>query len=161
LLNYIEFIKKINESGFRNRFTNYIDPNIFVFGAEGSQAYTGDPETDSGKWGLRAAHEKKLAYGYFFNGAPDGFIAPRFYSIFIDAFKPRMTVEERYESGKLGIYEWMVWNVFTALEPPVGWSQIWQYHKIKDASERRQLDAALKNLQMSFDVAVNHRMENI
>jgi len=119
MLTYDEFVEKVNEAGFRSRFTNCIDSDIFKFGTGTSQVYTDDPETDAGKWGLRAAQEKKLAYGYFFNGTPGGFIAPHFYSIFVDAFKPRMTIEERYEAGKLGAYEWLVWNIFNLLDEPV------------------------------------------
>ena len=139
MLKYDEFIEKVNEAGFRNRQTNHINPNIFIYGAEGGQSYTGDPETDTRNWNTRAAQEKKLACGYFFNGDPDGFIAPRFYSIFIDAFRPRMTVEERHESGKLSEYEWKVWNVFNQIEEPISWSQIWQNYRIKDTAERRKL----------------------
>jgi len=161
MITYDEFIGKVCEAGFRSRFTSCINPNIFVYGAEGSQSYTGDPETDAGKWGLRAAQEKKLAYGHFFNGSPDGFIAPRFYSVFVDAFRPRMTVEERYASGRLGEYEWMVWDVFNALDGPVEWAQIWQQYGIRDAAEKRKLDAALKNLQMTFDITVSNVVRGV
>lgn len=157
MLKYNEFIEKVNEAGFLTPFTNYIDPEIFKFSWDGcnlnGQAYTGDPETDPTKWSARAAQERKLAYGYFFSGKPGGYIAPRFYSIFIDAFKPRMTVEERHETGKLDEQEWNVWNVFNKTEGPIGWSQIWQYYGIKDTVERRKLDTALKNLQITFDIS--------
>jgi len=161
MLKYDEFIEKVSEAGFWTPLTNYIDPGIFVYGAETAQCYTGDPETDTTIWPARAAQEKKLAYGYFFNGRPGGYIAPRFYPIFIDAFRPRMTVEERHDSGKFGEYEWKVWNVFHELGGPLSWSQLWQYYRMKDAAERRKLDAALKNLQMTFDIAVSGNLTNV
>ena len=159
MLKYDDFIEKVNDAGFLTPFTNYIDPEIFTFACEGNnpkgQNYTGDPETDPTIWAKRAAEEKKLAYGCFFNGKTGGYIAPRFYSLFTDAFRPRMTVEERYKSGKLGEYEWKVWTVLDKNNGSVSWSQIWQYHGIKDEAERRKLDAALKNLQMTFDIAIS------
>ena len=164
-LRYDEFVEKVNEAGFLTPFTKYIDVEIFKFSWDGcnlnGQAYTKDPETDPEIWKTRAAQEKKLAYGYFFNGKPGGYIAPRFYSIFVDAFRPRITMEERYESGKLGEYEWKVWNVFDRLNRSVGWAEIWQYYKIKDAAERRKLEAALKNLQMTFDMTVSGTAGNM
>lgn len=161
MLKYDEFIEKVNEAGFWTRFTNYINPEIFIYGTESGQNYTGDPETDTTKWNTRAAHEKKLACGYFFNGNPGGFIAPRFYSIFIDAFKPRMTFEERYKSGNVGQYEMKVWNVFNEIDEPISWPQIWQYYGIKDAAERRKLESALKNLQMTFDITVSNTLTGV
>jgi len=160
-MRYDEFVDKVNEAGFRSRYTNVIDPDIFKSGTTTSQCYTGDPETDSGKWGLRAAQEKKLAYGYFFNGEPDGFISPHFFSVFVDAFRPRMSIEERYESGRLGAYEWMVWIAISGINAPVCWPDIYKFHGINDAAGRRKLDVALKNLQMSFDISVSHAVEDV
>ena len=161
MLKYDEFIEKVNEAGFWTPFTNYINPEIFTYGKEYSQDYSGNPDTDPINWNTRAAQEKKLACGYFFNGKPGGFIAPRFYSIFIDAFRPRMTVEERYKSGKLGEYEWFVWNVFNKTKGPVCWSQIREYYGSKDAVEIRKLDAALKNLNTTFDITVSNALVGV
>ncbi|MDF2686070.1 MAG: hypothetical protein K0S55_1251 [Clostridia bacterium] len=149
MLKYNEFIEKVNEAGFLTPFTNY-------FGSEmKDQQYTGDPETDPRVWNTRAAQEKKLACGYFFNGKPGGFIAPHFYSIFVDAFKPSMTMNERYESGKLGEYEQKIWSLLDKAGRPMGWHEFWQHYGINSKEERKELEAALFRLQMTFDVAVS------
>jgi len=161
MLKYDEFIEKVNDAGFWTPFTNYIDQEIFKFAWDGcnlkGQAYLGDSETDPETWKTRVPQEKKLAYGYFFNGKPGGYIAPRFYSIFIDAFRPRMTVEERYESGKLGKYEKGIWDLLNQYGKPLSWSDFRLILKsdAKNKVELRKLDSAIKCLQMTFDITVS------
>ena len=159
MLKYDDFIEKVNEAGFLNPFTNYIDLGIFTYGGKSSQAYSGNPETDTEQWKMRSAQEKKLAYGFFFNGKPGGYIAPRFYSIFIDAFKPRMTVEERYKSGKLGEYEKIIWDLLNQHGTPLSWSDFRQKAGFSPANkykeECRKLESALKQLQATFDITVS------
>lgn len=147
-LKYDEFIEKVNEAGFLTPFTNYLGPD-----ADG-QEYTGDPDTDPRIWRTRAAQEKKLACGYFFNGKP-GYIAPRFFSIFVDAFRPRMTMEERYESGKLGQYEWEIWNLLKKVNRTLGWHEFWQMIGVTAKDDRRALEADLVRLQMTLDVTIS------
>lgn len=162
MLKYNEFIERVNEAGFLTPFTNYINPEIFTYGKKNSQAYSGDTETDTEQWKTRAPQEKKLAYGFFFNGKPGGYIAPRFYSIFIDAFRPPMTMEERYESGKLGEYEKIVWDLLNQHGTSLGWSDIRQKAGFSPANkykeEIRKLDSALKQLQATFDITVSGTM---
>ncbi len=162
MLKYDEFIEKVNEAGFWTPFTNYINPIIFTYTENGEgQDYTGDSETDPTIWDTRAAQEKKLACGHFFNGKSGGFIAPRFYPIFLDAFKPRMTVEERYESGKLGQYELKIWTLLNKVNRPLSFSDLWQHYGLKSKEERKKLEAALNCLQISFDVTVSGVIEGV
>ena len=163
MLKYDEFIERVNEAGFWTPYTNYIDPEVFKFPWDGKnakgQAYSGDPETDTEQWKTRAAQEKKLAYGFFFNGTPGGYIAPRFYSVFIDAFRPRMTMEERYESGRLGTYENGIWKLLNDYNRPLAWSdfrkKLGLEPAVKYKAEVRKLELALKHLHMTFDITVN------
>jgi hypothetical protein len=163
MLLYDDFIKHVNEAGFWTPFTNYIDQEIFTFAYDGNnpkgQNYTNDPDTDPELWKTRAAQEKKLAYGYFFNGKPGGYIAPNFYSIFIDAFRPRMTIEERYEAGKLGEYEYNIWNLLSQHATPQSWTDLRRKLGLEPAVKYKtavsRLDKALKNLQMTFDITVD------
>jgi hypothetical protein len=147
MLKYDEFVQIVNENAFYTPFTNYI-------GSIEGQDYSGDPDTDPRLWRTRAAQEKKLACGYYFNGKP-GFIAPRYFSIFLDAFRPRLTMEERYLAGKLGRYEWDLWSIINKSDRPLSWSDFWQRMNIKDKAERRKLEAALVQLQMTFDVTIS------
>lgn len=158
MLKYDEFIERVNEAGFWNPFTNYINPEIFNFGTERGQAYSGDPETDTEQWKTRAAREKKLAYGFFFDGKPGGYIAPRFYSIFIDAFRPRESIEKRYESGKLVKYERDIWNLLNQQNAPLTWDNIRKnlgLRPSKHKEEIRKLEFAFKQLQITFDTTVD------
>ena len=156
MLKYNDFIEKVNKAGFWNQYTNYIDQNIFVYGTENGQAYSGDYETDTEIWKKRVAQEKKLAYGHFFNGKPGGYIAPCFYSIFIDAFRPRITMEERFKSGKLSKYERDIWNLLNQEGKPLSLSDFRKSMGIlsKDKVMYRKLESALKQLQMTFDITV-------
>jgi len=156
MLKYKDFIDKVNEFGFWNQFTNYIDQDIFIYGTKCVQAYSGNYETDTEKWKTRAAQEKKLAYGHFFNGKPGGYIAPRFYSIFIDAFKPRISIEERHKSGKLSKYEQNIWNLLDQKSKPLSFSDFRNNMGIvyKDKTEYGKLESALKQLQMTFDITI-------
>jgi len=104
-------------------------------------------------WRMRATQEKKLACGYFFNGKP-GYIAPRYFSIFIDAFKPLTTIEERYEAGKLSKHERNIWNLLNQHNRPLSVSDFKNKLKIKGIVEQRKLEAALYQLQTSFDIAI-------
>lgn len=140
---YNYFIEKVNELGF-------ITPFSEGTGADG-QSFTGDPDTDPWLWKERAAREKKLAYGSFFNGKK-GYIAPRFYSIFVDAFRPYKSIEERYESGKLGRYEWEFWNLLNKENRPLGTHEYRAMIGVTAKDGRSALDAAIVRLQMTFDV---------
>ena len=158
MIKYDEFVERVNDAGFLTPFTNYIDPEIFTWGRKNSQAYSGNLETDPEQWKTRSARERKLAYGCFFNGRAGGYISPRFYSIFIDAFNPRITPEERYESGKLGKYEKIVWDLLNQHGTPLSWSDFRQKAGLSPANkykqEINQLDSALKQLQVTFDVTI-------
>lgn len=163
MIRYDDFVQQVNEAGFLTPFTNYINPEIFKFPYDGrnvmGQAYSNDTDTDPELWKMRASQEKKLAYGYFFNGKPNGYIASRFYSIFVDAFRPRMTMEERYNSGKLGKYENAAWNYLTQHGKPLSWTDIRRGLNLEPAvkykKEVSRLDSALRNLQMTFDTTIH------
>jgi len=144
MLDYDLFIKKVDEAGFYTPFVNYIKPLN-----EGKDLSNDTERT----WRMRATQEKKLACGYFFNGKP-GYIAPHYISIFIDAFKPLATIEERYESGKLNKYELDIWNLLNQYSKPLSISDFKNRLKTKGIDEQRKLEAALYNLQTSFDVAI-------
>lgn len=148
MLKYQEFIDRVNEAGFLTPFSSYLPPDI------AGQEYTGDPETDPRIWRTRAAQEQKLACGYFFNGKP-GYIAPRFLSIFIDAFRPPMTMEDRRTSGKLGQYEWEIWNLLNNTNRTLGWHEFWQMLGVTAKEDRKALEAALLRLQMTLDVTIS------
>jgi len=144
MLDYDLFVKKVDEAGFYTPFVNYIKPLN-----EGKDLSNDTERT----WRMRATQEKKLACGYFFNGKP-GYIAPRYFSIFIDAFKPLTTVEERYEAGKLNKYELDIWNLLNQYNKPLSISDFKNRLKTKGIDEQRKLESALYNLQTSFDVAI-------
>ncbi|MCL2364164.1 MAG: hypothetical protein FWC71_05825 [Defluviitaleaceae bacterium] len=174
MLTYDNFVELVNEAGFLTPYTNYIDPEIFKFPWAGKnakgQAYTNDPETDPELWKTRAPRDKKMAYGYFFNGKPGGYIAPRFFSIFVDAFRPRLPMEERYRSD---VYEYEIWKLLreynrhrmSRVASDVGhsvslsWSDIRKKMGLEPAvkykAEVRKLDLALKNLNMTYDTVIS------
>jgi len=141
---YNDFIEKMNEIGFAPPQTDFNIPD--------SQMWTGDPELDPWIWKDRAVQDKKLAYGSFYNGKK-GYIAPRFYSIFIDAFKPRKTIEERHESGKLGQYEWKFWQLLKEENRALGTHEYRKLIGVTADKGRSALDAAVVRLQMTFDIA--------
>lgn len=161
MLKYDEFIERVNDAGFWTPFTNYIDQEIFMFSCNSKnvkgQAYLNDPETDTEMWKHRVLKECKLACGHFFNGKSGGYIAPHFYTIFIDAFRPRMDMKERYEDGKLGEYEIKIWNFLFKSNEPQGFDSIRKHFGFKgskDLPKTRKLESALKNLQMTFDISL-------
>lgn len=143
MLEYDLFIEKVNEAGFFTPFVSYVNSII-------------DGDTERG-WRMRATQENKLACGYFFNGKP-GYIAPRYISFFIDAFRPRMTMEERYAEGKLGKYERAIWDLLCQKNKPLGWHEIRSALGFKSVEknkvEVRKIESALQNLQMTFDVCI-------
>ena len=122
-----------------------------------SQWWTNDPDLDPWLWKDRVAEEKKLAYGAFFNGKK-GYIAPSFYSIFMDAFRPKSSMEERYEAGKLGLYEWKFWCLITNENRPIGTHE---YRRMIDIGEKGKnaLDAAVVRLQTTFDITITGNMD--
>ena len=142
-LTYDEFIEMVNEWGFSTPYDG--------LGYADGQSFSGDPDTDPWIWKDRVTQEKKLAYGAFFNGKK-GYIGPRFYSIFIDAFRPRKTVEERYESGNLGQYKWKFWNLLTSEDRALGTHEYRALIGVTAKDGRSALDNAVVKLQMTFDV---------
>lgn len=142
-MDYDSFVEKVNEMGFYTPFVNYIDLKL-----------NGDVERG---WRMRATKEKKLACGYFFNGKP-GYIAPHFFSIFIDAFRARITMEERNAGGKLSKYEKAIWDLLCENNKPLGWHEIRNKLGFKSVEknkiEVRKVESALKDLQMTFDVCI-------
>ncbi|HEX3075845.1 MAG TPA: hypothetical protein VHQ24_03130 [Lachnospiraceae bacterium] len=155
---YEDFVEKVCELGFLMPKDKDIKgfPILEDFVSE-NQWWTNDPDTDPWLWKDRVAEEKKLAYGAFFNGKK-GYISPKFYSIFIDAFRPKTSMEERYESGKLGIYEWKFWCLLTSEDRPVGTHE---YRRLIDTGEKGKnaLDAAVIRLQTTFDVTIAGNMD--
>jgi len=144
MLSYDLFVKKVEEAGFYTPFVNYIKPIN-----EGK-----DLSSDTERmWRIRVTKERKLACGYFFNGKP-GYIAPRYFSIFIDAFRPLATIEERYEAGKLNTYERDIWDLLSQHNKPLSISDLKNKLCVKGRDEQRMLETSLYNLQTSFDVAI-------
>jgi hypothetical protein len=137
------FIEKVNEAGFYTPFVNYIDSEL-------------NSDIERG-WRIRATQEKKLACGYFFTGKP-GYIAPHYFSIFIDAFRPCIAMEERYADGKLGKYEKAIWDLLCQNNKPLGWHEIRNNLGFKSLEENKveagKAESALKNLQMTLDVCI-------
>ena len=164
MLKYNEFIEKVTKAGFWTPYTNYINQETFAFAHDGNnpegQSYTNGPETDPETWKNRTAQEKNLAYGHFFNGKPGGYIAPRFYSIFIDAFRPRMTVEERFNAGKLGQMEMKIWNLINEKNSPIAISDIYNHYGFRAKEKAREVESAFKCLQMTFDITISGFIED-
>ena len=156
---YNDFVNKVIELGFLfppDKDTKGF-PTINDFVSEG-QWWTNNPELDPWLWKDRVAEEKKLAYGSFFCGKK-GFISPQFYSIFVDAFRPMLTMEERWQSGKLGEFEWKFWNLITNENRPIGTHEYRRMIEIPDNSRKSTLDAAVVNLQMTFDVTITGNID--
>lgn len=156
---YNDFVNKVIELGFlfpQDKDTKGL-PTINDFVSEG-QWWTNDPELDPWLWKDRVAEEKKLAYGSFFNGKK-GYISPQFYSIFLDAFHPRLTMEERWKSGMLGEFEWAFWNLLTNENRPVGTHEYRRMIQIPDNRGKSALDAAVVSLQMTFDVTITGNVD--
>jgi hypothetical protein len=67
-------------------------------------------------------------------------------------------MEERYESGKLGLYEWKFWSLLTIENRPIGTHE---YRRMLDTGEKGKnaLDAAVIRLQTSFDVTIAGNMD--
>ena len=130
-------VRAVTDSG------NYIDSDI-------------NSDVERG-WRMRATQEQELACGYFFNGKP-GYIAPRYMSIFINAFRPRASMEERYADGKLGKYGKAIWTLLYESNKPLGWHEIRNKLGFKSVEnnkvEIRKVEAALKDLQMTFHVCI-------
>lgn len=74
-----------------------------------------------------------------------GYIAPDFYSVFLDAFHPRLSMEERYEAGKLGTYEWKFWSLLTKENRPIGTHE---YRRMIETGDKGKsaLDAAVEKI---------------
>ncbi len=155
---YEDFVEKVCELGFLMPRDKAIKgfPVLEDFVCE-SQWWTNDPDLDPWLWKDRVAEEKKLAYGAFFNGKK-GYIAPDFYSVFMDAFRPKSSIEERYEAGKLGLYEWKIWCLITNENRPIGTHE---YRRMIDTGkkEKNALDAAVVRLQTTFDITITGNMD--
>ena len=147
---YSDFIESVNELGF-------LTPNMPNV-VPGEQFWTNDPDTDPWLWKTRVAEEKKLIYGSFFNGKK-GYIAPRFYSIFIDAFRPHKSMAERYESGKLGQYEWKFWNLLENEGRALGTHEYRSMLGVTAKDGRSALDAAVIRLQLTFDIVTTGNVD--
>ncbi|SHL45063.1 hypothetical protein SAMN02745136_04931 [Anaerocolumna jejuensis DSM 15929] len=155
---YEDFVEKVCELGFLMPKDKDIKgfPVLEDFVPE-SQWWTNNPDIDPWLWKDRAATEKRLAYGAFFNGKK-GYIAPGFYSVFMDAFRPKVSMEERYEAGKLGLYEWKFWCLLTNEKRPIGTHE---YRRMIDTGEKGKnaLDAAVIRLQTTFDITIAGNMD--
>ena len=143
-MTFDDFVEKVEELGFLGPFSINFVPD--------EQVWCGDPELDPWFWKERAAREKRLAHGSFFGGKK-GYIAPRFYSIFQDAFRPRTTVEERYRDGKLGQYEWDFWKLLEKEGRPLGTHEFRSMLGVTAKNGRSALDGAVQRLQMTMDIA--------
>ncbi len=155
---YEDFVEKVCELGFLMPKDKDIKgfPVLEDFVPE-SQWWTNNPDIDPWLWKDRAATEKRLAYGAFFNGKK-GYIAPEFYSVFMDAFRPKVSMAERYEAGKLGLYEWKFWCLLTNENRPIGTHE---YRRMIDTGEKGKnaLDAAVIRLQTTFDITIAGNMD--
>lgn len=153
LLNsYSEFITRVIELGFMP--LSDIIPGLPSVSHETreNQWHTGDPDTDPWQWKDRAATEKQLAFGCLLGGNK-GFIAPRMYPYFRQAFQLKTDLEEVWMSGMLRPAVWEVWKYFE----PDGMQSTSEIHRAWKASGKRgtaAADGALRELQMLFLVTV-------
>lgn len=76
----------------------------------------------------------------------------------MDAFRPKVSMEERYEAGKLGLYEWKFWSLLTNEKRPIGTHE---YRRMIATGEKgiNALDAAVIRLQTTFDIAIAGNMD--
>ena len=149
---YSEFITRVIELGFMP--LSDIIPGLPSVSNETreNQWHTGDPDTDPWQWKDRAATEKQLAFGCLLGGNK-GFVAPRMYPFFRQAFKMKTDLEEVWMSGMLRPAVWEVWKYFDH----DGMQSTSDIHRAWKASGNRgtaAADGALRELQMLFLVTV-------
>lgn len=158
---YDDFVEKVNELGFISSSNGIAKgfPCINDFVPE-TQWWTGDPDLDPWGWKDRAAGEKKLAYGTFFENKK-GFIAPGYYSIFLDAFHPAKTMEERQEAGILGKYEWLLWQLLGKENRPLGTHEYRAMLGVTAKTGQSSLNTAVTNMQLTFDIALTGKVDMV
>jgi hypothetical protein len=110
LTTYNDFIVHVDALGFMA-----LSPILPGFPSLGSETranlwHTG-LDTDPWRWKDRAADEKRLAYGCILGGHK-GFVAQRMYPVFYAAFRPALSMPERWASGEINQRTWQLWQLF-------------------------------------------------
>jgi hypothetical protein len=147
---YDDFIEKVNELGFFLPVSGFPSASSFI--KEGQQ-WSGKPDLDPWLWKDRAPSDKKLAYTSLCGGRK-GFIAPKYYSIFYDAFHPNRTMDERQDAGLLSYYEWKLWNLLSSEGRALGTHEYRKLLGVKTGNGKSALDTAVLNLQLTFEVTL-------
>ena len=148
LNHYTDFINRVEDLGFM--FLSDIIPGLPSVSNETheNQWHTGDPDTDPWQWKDRAAAEKQLAFGCLLGGNK-GFISPRMYPYFLQAFQLKTDLEEVWVSGMLRPAVWEVWQYFEA-DGILSTSEIHKAWKASGKKGTAAADGALRELQMLF-----------
>jgi len=151
LTNYVEFLARVEQLGYMP-FSHFL-PGFPSVAAETPSNiwYTGEEDTDPWRWKDRAAEEKRLAYGCILGGHK-GFISARLYAVFLAAFRPALSLPERYSAGLVDQQLWRMWQLFDE-------------HRTLDTHRLRRLmgvskqasgkvDANLRRFQQEFVITV-------
>ncbi len=151
LTNYAEFLDRAEQLGYMP-FSHFL-PGFPSVAAETPPNlwYTGEEETDPWRWKDRTAEEKRLAYGCILGGHK-GFVTKRLYPVFLAAFRPALSLPERYAAGMVDQQLWRLWSLFDE-------HRILETHRLRrlmgvNKQSSSKVDAYLRRLQQEFAITV-------
>lgn len=116
------------------------------------QWHSGSEATDPWRWKERAVTEKALAFGNVLGGRK-GFLSFALYPLFVAAYTPPRSLEERYEEGLVSRATWQVWQLFQEGDVYT----TFQVRKAMGVTKKQgasPVDRALVTLQQEFLVSV-------
>ncbi len=152
LKSYNDFIDRVNELGFMA--LSNIHEGFPSLSSETSknQWHTGEFDSDPWQWKDRAAEEKKLAFGCILGGNK-GFVSARMYPYFYRAYKPTLSMEERWEQGVISPELWNLWKLFND-KTLMDTAEIRKDMGVTAKSGGSKLDRAIVELQKEYFITV-------
>jgi hypothetical protein len=152
LAQYGVFLERVNELGFMTLSRNAMGLPSLAEETPRTLWHTGNEDTDPWRWKIRAAAEKRLAYGCIVGGYK-GFVSAQMYPLFYTACHPEQSMQDRWSDGQVNQTLWRLWQFFTE-HPSLNTSTARRIMGVTRKSGAARVDAALEELQRGYYITV-------
>lgn len=157
---FSDFYHSLKEAGFSMGGSNA--EGIFSLNqlfSEQIVCHSGDEETDSWQWRIRAVTEKNdIVYGKIFLNK-SGFISLQWLPYFLAVRRNHMTFDEMYQEGKMNYLSKEIYKAISE-NPSMSSTDISNMTSV-GAYRKSQIDSALTSLQMKLFIMVNGQTHKV
>ena len=150
---YCDFVHYVNTTGFMPMSESFpVDIPSLGQMTNREQWHTSDRDTDPWQWKDRAPAERALAFGCILGGYK-GFISRELYPVFYALMRPKGTLEEMYDDGKISRLTLDVYALFETNSELASY-EIREVLKLGKSVSTAKIDRSVTDLQAMFMLTV-------